>query len=274
MTQRTLAPSPYSSPPARVRARYRSGGSLVARALPGVVSVVVATFLWWLATEVSDNPLIAQFGPQYALPAIGELWRQGVLVDDILVSTSRLLVGLLVAVVVGVPFGVLLGTSTLADRAARPVVSFLRMISPLAWAPIAVALFGIGSRPVHFLVAAAAVWPIVINSAHGVRTVDQKWRTMAISLGASRTEVLRHIVLPAASGSFLTGLRLALGVAWIVLVPAEMLGVTSGLGYQILNSRDQLAYDQVVGVIVVIGILGFTLDWLAQRLLTPSRRDR
>jgi NitT/TauT family transport system permease protein len=101
---------------------------------------------------------------------------------------------------------------------------------PLSWAPVAVGLFGIGDEPVIFLVAAAAVWPIVLNTAAGVHAVDPGHILVARSLGARRGEILGSVVLPSARGHLLTGLRLALGIAWVVPVPAEMLGVTSGSG--------------------------------------------
>jgi len=215
----------------------------------------------------ADDRLLSSFAPQRAVPAIGDLAERGVLVEDTLTSLWRLVMGLLIAAVVGVPLGLGIGLSQTAERATRPVLQFLRMISPLSWAPVAVGLFGIGSEPVFFLVAAAAVWPIVLNTAAGVRAVDPGHILVARSLGARRGEILGSVVLPSARAHVLTGLRLALGIAWVVLVPAEMLGVDSGLGYQILNARDQLAYDQLMAVILVIGALGYVLDALARRAL-------
>jgi NitT/TauT family transport system permease protein len=136
-----------------------------------------------------------------------------------------------------------------------------------------VALFGIGNEPVIFLIAAAAVWPILINTAAGVHAIDPGYLQVARSFHATRVELLTVVVLPAIRGHLQTGLRVALGIAWVVLVPAEMLGVRSGLGYQIFNARDQLAYGQVVAVIVVIGVIGYTLDLAARRALS-GRRDR
>lgn len=158
----------------------------------------------------------------------------------------RLLVGLSVAVVIGMPLGLLIGLNVSIERASMPIVQFLRMISPLSWAPIAVALFGIGHQPVFFLIAAAAVWPIVINTAAGVHSIEPGHLMVAKSFGARRWEQVNVVVLPAIRGHVQTGIRIGLGIAWVVLVPAEMLGVRSGLGYQILNARDQLAYDQVI----------------------------
>ena len=116
------------------------------------------------------------------------------------------------------------------------------------------------------------MWPVLLNTAAGVRAVDAGLLNVARSFHATRLEMLTAVILPAIRTHVQTGIRLALGVAWIVLVPAEMLGVRSGLGYQILNARDQLAYDQVVAVIVVIGLLGYALDGVARWLLGPGRR--
>ncbi|MBA4857597.1 ABC transporter permease [Nocardia farcinica] len=237
--------------------------------LPRLLAIAAALALWWLVTGVLAGPesLLRDFGPQHVPGALHALHERGVLLPDIGVSLWRLVLGLLIAVTVGVPLGLLLGLHAATEQALAPVVQFLRMISPLSWAPIAVALFGIGNQPVVFLVAAAAVWPIVLDTAAGVRAIDPGLLLVARSFGATRREQLTAVVLPAVRGPVQSGLRIALGIAWVVLVPAEMLGVRSGLGYQILNARDQLAYDQVMAVIVVIGALGFVLDGLARALL-------
>jgi NitT/TauT family transport system permease protein len=257
-------PQPHTS---RSESRWR-------RWWPGAAAIVVAVALWWLATSVLCAPqsLLRHTSPQEVLPALGGLLDRGVLLPDTAISLYRLVIGLLVAAVVGIPAGLLIGLSVTAERAAGPVIQFLRMISPLSWTPIALALFGIGNEPVIFLIAAAAVWPILLNTAAGVHAIDPGYLHVARSFHATRFELLAAVVVPAVRGHVQTGLRLALGIAWVVLVPAEMLGVRSGLGYQILNARDQLAYDQVVAVILVIGVLGYLLDLAAQRL-SPPRRD-
>jgi NitT/TauT family transport system permease protein len=250
--------------------------SLLRRWWPPTLAIAAAVALWWLATAVLAPPqsLLRQTTPGQVAKSLVELYNRGVLLSDTEVSLWRLLVGLLVAAVIGVPAGLLIGLNDVADRATRPVVQFLRMISPLSWAPISVAIFGIGNQPVIFLIAAAAVWPILINTAAGVHAVDPGYLLVAKSFGATRAELLTVVVLPAIRGHLQTGLRVALGIAWVVLVPAEMLGVRSGLGYQILNARDQLAYGQVVAVIVVIGLIGYVLDLGARRLLSSARGDR
>ncbi|BBZ51760.1 ABC transporter permease [Mycobacterium heidelbergense] len=248
---------------------------LLRRWWPPTLAIAAAVALWWLVTAVLASPrsLLRQTTPGHVAKSLVALYNRGVLLADTEVSLWRLLVGLLVAAVIAIPAGLLIGLSDVADRASRPVVQFLRMISPLSWAPISVAIFGIGNEPVIFLIAAAAVWPILINTAAGVHAVDPGYLLVARSFGASRIERLTAVILPAIRGHLQTGLRVALGIAWVVLVPAEMLGVRSGLGYQILNARDQLAYGQVVAVIVVIGVIGYVLDLGARRALSTSRRD-
>jgi NitT/TauT family transport system permease protein len=120
----------------------------------------------------APHSLLRQTAPQKALPALADLISRGVLLSDTGISLWRLLIGLLVAAVIGIPAGLLVGLSTIVERAALPVVQFLRMISPLSWAPIAVALFGIGNEPVIFLIAATAVWPILLNTAAGVHAIE------------------------------------------------------------------------------------------------------
>ncbi|NOQ62606.1 ABC transporter permease [Mycolicibacterium fortuitum] len=246
------------------------------RYAPPAVATMVAVVLWWFATSVLSAPesVLRQTAPQHVFPALAGLLERGVLLGDLGVSLWRLLIGLAVAAVIGMPLGLLIGSSGVAERAGGPIIAFLRMISPLSWTPIALAVFGIGNQPVIFLIAVAAVWPVLLNTAAGVRVVDPGLLNVARSFHATRWELLLAVILPAIRTHVQTGIRLALGVAWIVLVAAEMLGVRSGLGYQILNARDQLAYDQVVAVIVVIGLLGFLLDAAARWLLNPARRGR
>lgn len=222
--------------------------------------------VWTFLTSgvVTDDPVISGMSPAQTWSGFTDLVDRGVLLEDAAVSLYRLVAGLLVAALVGVPLGLWMGMRRRAEAVAGPLVQFLRMISPLSWAPVAVAVFGIGNEPVIFLVAAAAVWPIMLSTSGGVHAMDPGFLDVARTMGASGWERLTRVVIPAVRPSILGGIRLALGTAWIVLVPAEMLGVRSGLGYQILNARDQLAYDQVMAVILVIGVLGFALDSLSR----------
>lgn len=235
-------------------------------ALTRIGAVVAAIVLWWLSTDVwsVDNPILGAMSPIDAVGALGKQLIGGTIVDTVAVSLGRLLGGLLIATVIGVLLGLAIGSRKRIDEATSVIIQFLRMVSPLAWTPIAIVLFGIGSPPVVFLIAIAAVWPVTMNTVAGVRSLDPNWSLLAKSLGATPFEILKTIVVPGIRPHVLTGIRLALGVAWIVIVPAEMLGVDSGLGYQILNARDQLDYSLLAAIMLVIGVIGYSLDWLTQ----------
>ncbi|MFC0358357.1 ABC transporter permease [Kytococcus schroeteri] len=250
-----------------------------ARALGrGLLGVLLLVLAWWVFTAVAGrtDPMAAAMRPDRVPGALAELWGRGALLPGLATSLGRLAAGVALAVLVGVPLGAMVGASRWVRETTAPGIQFLRMVSPLSWAPVAVAAFGIGAAPVVFIVAAAGTWPVVLNTAHGIRSLPPSWGAVARTLGASRGELLRSVVWPGVRPQVLTGIRLALGIAWVVLVPAEMLGVRSGLGYEILNARDRLAYDEMLVVILLIGAVGTLVDLAAQRLLSgawvPARR--
>lgn len=238
------------------------------RALLGLTGLGVLLALWALGVRLLEPSigLAGLLSPAETFNSLYALLVENQLTIHTLTSLQRVLVGLAVALLVGIPVGLAVGSSRALESSTSSAFQFLRMISPLSWMPIAVMVFGIGDAPIYFLLSFAAVWPIILNTAAGVKQLDPQWLMLARSLSATRGEVLRRIVLPGIVGHILTGARLAIGVIWIVLVPCEMLGVSSGLGYFILDTRDRLAYSELMAVIVLIGALGFLLDTLAQRL--------
>lgn len=231
-----------------------------------MLGFAVAIALWSLSVGyVSDIPEIAQaFSPQATAQALWTLLGDGSLWPHIVTSLQRIGVSLLLALAIGAPLGVLLGMSRRFNQASSTLFHFLRMISPLSWMPLAVMVLGIGDAPVIFLLTFAMVWPIMLNTAAGVAALDPLWLRLAESLSATRWEAISQVVLPGIVAHLLTGFRLAIGIGWIILVPAEMLGVSSGLGYFILDARDRLGYSDLMAAIVVIGALGFALDALAR----------
>lgn len=234
-----------------------------------LLGAFLAVFLWWLGTSGLNqtNPILGEMDPTSAIAALANALQQGWLLNTVLQSVIRLLIGLLIAILLGFLLGLLIGHSKVAEASTSSVVQFLRMVSPLSWAPIAIMLFGIGNNPVIFLVAIAAVWPVLLATVSGIKALDPRFELLAKTLKATRFEYIRTFVLPAIRPQVTTGIRLALGVAWIVLVPAEMLGVDSGLGYQVLNSRDQFDYSLLAGIMLLIGAVGFLMDLAARKLL-------
>lgn len=234
----------------------------------GIAGLLAVFALWWLLLAVfgSGEGLSALFSPQATLLSLGELLARGEVYEHAWVSLRRILVGLGLALLIGVPLGLLVGSWRHLEWATTPAFQFLRMISPLSWMPIAVMVMGVGDQPIYFLLAFAAVWPILLNTAAGVKHLDSRWLQLARSLSATRRETLLRVILPGIVGHVLTGVRLAIGILWIVLVPCEMLGVSAGLGYYILDTRDRLAYSELMAMVLLIGVLGFLLDAAARWL--------
>jgi NitT/TauT family transport system permease protein len=248
--------------------RKRGGQGLAARCALGAGGLAALLALWWLGTDVLSpaGGMARRFSPGATFVSLGELLTGSDLPAHILVSLRRVAVGLGFALAIGVPLGLAIGSYRRLEAAVSPAMQFLRMISPLSWMPIAVMVFGVGDDPVYFLLAFAAVWPIVLNTAAGVQQLDPRWLLLAQSVAATRWETLRSVILPGVLGHILTGVRLAIGILWIVLVPCEMLGVSAGMGYFILDTRDRLAYSELMAMVLMIGVLGFLLDAAARAL--------
>jgi NitT/TauT family transport system permease protein len=240
--------------------------SLTEAILWPALGLALAIGLWWGAVHGlgRDSLMAARFAPELAWQSMRELASGGDIWLHAAASLQRVGLGLLIALLAGVPLGLVVGSWQTANRLTSTTFQFLRMISPLSWMPLAVMALGVGEAPVVFLIAFAAIWPIVLNVAAGIKAIDPIWLTLADSLGANRAERLWRITVPAIATHLLTGIRLAIGLIWVVLVPAEMLGVNAGLGYFILDTRDRMAYGELMATILFIGLLGFLLDWLAR----------
>ena len=240
--------------------------SAAGHAALGLAGLGALVLFWWVATEILPAPgsFARLFAPGPTFTSLAELLQGRDLPLHVWTSLRRIAIGLIAALAVGVPLGLAIGASPKLEAATTPAFQFLRMISPLSFMPIAVMAFGVGDAPIHFLLFFAAAWPILLNTAAGVRQLDRRWLLLAESLAATRFETLRRVILPGVAAHVLTGLRLAIGVSWIVLVPCEMLGVSAGLGYFILDTRDRLAYPELMATVVVIGVIGFLLDAAAR----------
>ena len=226
--------------------------------------LVILFTLWWFGGYLIEiNPDTANFkdfGPIPTFQAFPELLREGKIQAAVISSGSRLGIGLLIAICCGVPIGILLGRSQVFRELSNSPFQLIRMISPLSWEPIAVIVFATWNGAIVFLISIAAIWPVVFATAAGLAKVDPAWFKVARNLGAKPWHMVTQIILPAIMFDILTGVRLALGVAWIVLVPAEFLGVTSGLGYSIADARETLSYDHLTAMVLTIGIMGYMLD--------------
>ena len=173
--------------------------------------LLILLIVWQIGTQLLAErmPLANMLAPVPTFQSLWDLLIHNQLTGHIIASLKRVAVGLLWALAFGVPLGLLIGQSALAEKLTGTSFQFLRMISPLSWMPVVVMLLGIGDAPIYFLLAFAAVWPILLNTATGVKAIDRQWLQLGHSLAATRREMLFKIMLPAVFGHILTGLRLA-----------------------------------------------------------------
>ncbi|WP_418280878.1 ABC transporter permease [Halorubrum sp. DTA98] len=234
------------------------------RLLPAV-GLLGGLAVWWAVTAFGSG-VITNFAPAATFSILADLVVSPDFYDHVFVSVYRFGIALGLCLVIGLPFGVVVGYFGAAERATTVLFQFMRMISPLAWFPIAIIVFGVGTRSAVFVMFMAGLWPIVLNTAHGIATIDDDWIRVGESLGGDTRAVLRRVVVPAVVPDMLTGIRLSIGILWIILVPAEMLGVNTGLGYLILDARDRFSYAEIPAVMLVIGFIGYWLDLSVRRL--------
>jgi len=227
----------------------------------GVVGVVLA--VWWMA---AGGSVIFPTPPQ-VFTALVELTREGTLPKNVVASLYRVTLGYGLAVLLAVPLGSLMGWYPGIFRAMNPLIQLLRPISPIAWIPVSILWFGVGDASPTFLIFLASFFPIVVATTSGVHLVEQQYIRAARNFGYSGPRLFRKVILPAALPSIITGMRVALGVAWLVVVAAEMVAINSGLGFMIIDARNAgTRYDLVVAGMVIIGVIGFGLDILMRRL--------
>lgn len=224
-----------------------------------VLAVLWLVFGWYIGQDPKTESF-STFGLIPTLQSFPVLWEIGKWQNAILVSTHRLAEGLFIAILIGVPVGILVGRNKRFRQLSNSPFQLLRMVSPLAWTPIVVYVFAEWHGSIVFLIAVAAVWPVIYSTSAGLAKVDPAWFKVARNLGAKPFHMITRVILPAITFDILSGIRLALGVAWIVLVPAEYLGVTSGLGYAIQDARETLSYDHLMAMVITIGVIGYALD--------------
>lgn len=235
-----------------------------------LIGLTLLLLFWSLGISLlaQNIPLAKLLAPTPTFTHLYELLTQNLLTEHIIASLIRVMVSLFFALLIGIPIGIILGHSRLLESLSSAPFQLLRMISPLSWMPIVVMLLGIGNAPIYFLLTFSAIWPIIFSTISGVKSIDPSWLQLGNSLAATKYEMLKNIIFPAIFQSIGNGLRLAIGVVWIVLVPCEMLGVNEGLGYFILDTRDRLAYSELMAAIVLIGMIGWSLDAFARAFIS------
>ena len=236
-----------------MRAEGRSAAVLTRVIVPVTVLVVWHFAVVLSGTKIFPSPIAVARGLR-ELPHLGSYIRD---------SLFRVGSGYFAAVLLGVPVGLALGWWSSLARATNPLIQMLRPISPLAWMPLAVIWFGVSNLAPIFLIFLASFFPVVVATMNGVRNVPPVYLQAGRNFGLSTGALMARVIVPAVLPRILVGLRIAFGVAWLVLVAAEMIAVDSGLGYLIIDARNAgKRYDLVVGGMLLIGAIGLVLDTL------------
>ena len=227
----------------------------------GIATFVIA---WQIAAWATHATLVP--GPFAAVAAIGELAQRGLLVKYIVASLFRVTWGYFGAVIIGIPAGVVLGLWRDGEQALNPFLQILRPISPLAWIPIAILWFGVGDVSAIFLIFLASLFPLMVAAMHAVHNIETVHLRAGANFGLTRAQLIRTVILPAILPQLIVGMRIALGIAWLVVVAAEMIAVNSGLGFLIIDARNAgNRYDLVVAGMILIGAIGVVLDFVMRR---------
>jgi nitrate/nitrite transport system permease protein len=177
-------------------------------------------------------------------------------------SLARVTAGFLIAAAVAIPLGFLIGMSPLLNAALNPFIQVLRPVSPLAWMPLALYTIKDSSVSSIFVIFICSVWPMLLNTAFGVASVRKEWLNVARTLEAGKLKTAWRVILPAAAPTILTGMRISIGIAWLVIVAAEMLVGGTGIGYWVWNQWNNLSLADIVIAILLIGVVGLLLDRL------------
>lgn len=239
--------------------------SFAHRVWPAVVGAVLLA-AWWGASAAGMFPTGTVPSPGAVGRAFVDEVRAGRLGTDVVASLYRVAFGYVGACLTAIPLGLVLGRSATARAALLPWVNFFRTLSPIAWIPFAIIWFGIGDPPAIFIIFLATFFQLALATAAASASVPRVYYRVAEDLGLRGDEVLFQVTLPAILPQLLTALRVAIGVAWMVVVAAEMIAVRSGLGFLIIDARNGLRMDLVVVGMITIGAIGVLLDVVFARL--------
>ena len=238
-----------------------------------VLTGLVLLGIWWAASAAGAFPTGTVPAPEDVGYAFVEELTEGRLFNDMIASLYRVAWGFVTAVLAAVPLGLVIGRSAATRAALMPWVNFFRNLSPIAWIPFAIVWFGIGDPPAIFIIFLATFFQITLATAAAAGSVPRIYYRVAEDMGLRGEDVLFRITLPAILPQLVTALRVAIGVAWMVVVAAEMIAVRSGLGFLIVDARNGLRMDLVVCGMITIGTIGIALDFAFARLARiPSVR--
>jgi NitT/TauT family transport system permease protein len=238
--------------------------------IPPFVVIITGVLLWHLITISGIFPSYSLPSPLAVLQSFKEEFAGGRLFTDIIASLWRVVVGFIISSALAIPIGLWLGQNALFRKALLPVINFFRFLSPLAWIPFAILWFQIGDKPAIFLIFLATFFPLAVATMSAVFTIPSIYFRVAHDYHYNKVQMLIRVVLPAILPQLITALRVNYGIAWVVIVAAEMVGCQDGLGYGIWEARNGLRLDAAVCYMIIIGLLGMIIDRLFFQLTKLS----
>ena len=242
------------------------------KSVSSIIVIAIVIGVWWVTVVATKSAIFPT--PWQVVTGTLELARDGTLWEHIGASLMRVGAGFGIAVLFAIPLGLWMGWVRGAYITLNPIFQILRPISPIAWIPIAILWFGVGNASPIYLIFIASVFPMIVQTTVGVHTIEKRFLRAAENFGVPRGKFFRQVVFPATLPQVIVGMRIGLGVAWLVVVAAEMIALRSGLGYMIMDARNAgNRYDLVIAGMIIIGLIGLALDG-SMRLLEGMKSMR
>ncbi|NLW91715.1 MAG: ABC transporter permease [Syntrophomonadaceae bacterium] len=224
-----------------------------------LIVLVILMIIWNLAANKIQNTLLLPYFSETAMEFI-TAWGDPVIMFNLGLTLKRVFTGFLYAFIIGVPLGLLMGYSATAMQSLAPLMNSIRQVPIMAWVPLSIIWFGLGDGPTVFLIAMSAVFPLAINTIAGVEGIDSNYYNAARSMGASRRDLVRDIVVPGAMPNILTGCRLAMGAGWMSVICAEFIATSAGFGFLMVEAQVRLETAQLYALMVMSGLVGYAID--------------
>lgn len=236
--------------------------TIISLIIPAIILVIWAI----LTTYTGIIPSYLIPSPQEVFEAFKSLLMNGTLIADTADTVTRVILGFVVAAAVAIPLGIIIGWSKTVENYTSFLIGILRPIPPIAWIPFAILWFGLGLGSAIFIIFVGSVFPILINTADGVKRIDKVYIESAYTLGADQLQTIKKVVFPAALPNIITGLKVGMGIALMCTVAAEMIGSNNGLGYLILTATSMLDSASAIVGMLAIGVIGLTFEYIFTRM--------
>ena len=249
-----------------------AGGSPLMRLYSFSLLILIMIIWFFLAKKINNNLLLPDF--ILMCKEFFHAWIEPVTVSNLLITLNRVFKGFLIACIIGLPLGLIMGYSKRMLLAISPVINSIRQIPIMAWVPLSIVWFGLGDGPTIFLITMSAIFPLIINTIDGVRGIDANYINAARSMGAKNINIMKDIIFPGALPSFLTGCRLALGLGWMSVICAEFIATSKGFGFILIEAQQRVETPRLYALMIMSAIIGFSMDrilLIIEKILTAWR---